>query len=113
MASDDSVLILRVDADAKGSETIQYRAGGQRKTLKLNYVNDPPVAEPDQVVLGAGVTVHFNPLMNDHAAGWRGVYKTEPVIGVGTAGEGKDGQDYFPGGFRLVSARSKVSRLGT
>ena len=113
LASDDSVLILRVDADAKGSETIQYRAGSQRKTLKLNYVNDPPVAEPDQVVLGAGETVHFNPLMNDHAAGWRGVYKTEPVIGVGTTGEGKDGQDYFPGGFRLVSARSKASRLGT
>ena len=113
LASDDSVHILRVDADAKGSETIQYRAGGQRKTLKLNYVNDPPVAEPDQIVLGAGETVHFNPLMNDHAAGWRGVYKTEPVIGVGTSGEGKKGQDYFPGGFRLVSARSKASRLGT
>lgn len=113
LASDDSVHILRVDADAKGSETIQYRAGGRGKTLKLNYVNDPPVAEPDRLVLGAGETIHFNPLMNDRAAGWRGVYKTEPVIGVGTTGEGKEGQDYFPGGFRLVSARSKASRLGS
>ena len=113
LASDDSVHILRVDADAKGSETIQYRAGGRGETLKLNYVNDPPVAEPDRLVLGAGETIHFNPLMNDRAAGWRGVYKTEPVIGVGTTGEGKEGQDYFPGGFRLVSARSKASRLGS
>ena len=47
--------------------------------------------------------------MNDRAAGWRGVYKTEPVIGVGTTGEGKEGQDYFPGGFRLVSARSNTT----
>ena len=111
--SDSTVRILRVDADAEGSETIQYRAGGQRKTLKLNYVNDPPVAEPDRIVLGAGETVHFNPLTNDRAAGWRGVFKTEPVIGVGTSGEGKKGQDYFPGGFRLVSARSRASRLGS
>ena len=55
---------------------------------KLNYVNDLPVAEP-KVVLGAGETVHFNPLMNDHAAGWRGVYKTEPVIGVKPPAKGK------------------------
>ena len=111
--SDSAVHILRVNADAKGSETIQYRAGGQRKTLKLNYVNDPPVAEPDRLVLGAGETIHFNPLINDRAAGWRGVFKTDPVIGVGTSGEGKEGQDYFPGGFRLVSARSRASSLGS
>ena len=113
LPSDASVHILRVNADAKGSETIQYRAGGQRKTLKLNYINAPPVAEPDRFVLAAGETLNFNPLMNDRAAGGLGTYKTEPVIGVGTTGEGSEGQDYFPDGFRLVSARSKASRLGS
>jgi len=57
--------------------------------------------------------VSFNPLANDHAAGLRGAFKTEPVIAVGTTGEGRDGQDYFPGGFRLFSARSKASQQGS
>ena len=111
--SSSSVYILRVNADAKGSEKIQYRAGGKRQTLKLNYINDPPVAEPDALYLSPGESVSFNPLSNDHAAGLRGAFKTEPVIAVGTTGEGRDGQDYFPGGFRLFSARSKASSLGS
>ena len=63
--------------------------------------------------LSAGESVSFNPLTNDHAAGLRGAFKTEPVIAVGTAGEGRDGQDYFPGGFRLIRASSKASKLGS
>ena len=111
--SSSSVYILRVSADATGSENIQYRAGGKRQTLKLNYINEPPVAEPDALYLSAGESVSFNPLSNDHAAGLRGAFKTEPVIAVGTAGEGREGQDYFPGGFRLYSALSKASSLGS
>ena len=111
--SSSSVYILRVSADATGSEKIQYRAGGKRQTLKLNYINEPPVAEPDVLYLSADESVSFNPLTNDHAAGLRGAFKTEPVIAVGTTGEGRDGQDYFPGGFRLFSARSRASNLGS
>ena len=111
--SSSSVYILRVSADATGSENIQYRAGGKRQTLKLNYINEPPVAEPDVLYLSAGESVSFNPLTNDHAAGLRGAFKTEPVIAVGTNGEGREGQDYFPGGFRLFSVRSKASNLGS
>ena len=111
--SSSLVYILRVSADATGSEKIQYRAGGKRQTLKLNYINEPPVAEPDVLYLSAGESVSFNPLTNDHAAGLRGAFKTEPVIAVGTTGEGRDGQDYFPGGFRLFSARSRASNLGS
>jgi hypothetical protein len=111
--SSSSVYILRVNADAKGSESIRYRAGGKRQTLKLNYINEPPIAEPDVLYLSPGESVSFNPLSNDHAAGLRGAFKTEPVIAVGTTGEGRSGQDYFPGGFRLFSARSKVSNLGS
>ena len=103
MISDSAVYILRVSADATGSEKIQYRAGGKRQTLKLNYINEPPVAEPDVLYLSPGDSVSFNPLANDHAAGLRGAFKTEPVIAVGTTGQGRDGQDYFPGGFRLMS----------
>ena len=113
MISDSAVYILRVNADAKGSETIRYRAAGKQQTLKVNYINDPPIAEPDVFYLSAGESVSFNPLTNDHAAGLRGAFKTEPVIGVGTAGEGRDGQDYFPGGFRLIRASSKASKLGS
>ena len=113
MISDSAVYILRVSAEAKGSETIRYRAGGKQQTLKLNYINEPPVAEPDVLYLSAGESVSFNPLTNDHAAGLRGAFKTEPVIAVGTTGEGRDGQDYFPGGFRLFSARSRASNLGS
>ena len=113
MISDSAVYILRVNADAKGSETIRYRAAGKQQTLKVNYINDPPVAEPDVFYLSAGESVSFNPLTNDHAAGLRGAFKTEPVIAVGTAGEGRDGQDYFPGGFRLIRASSKASKLGS
>ena len=111
--SSSLVYILRVSADATGSEKIQYRAGGKRQTLKLNYINEPPVAEPDVLYLSAGESVSFNPLTNDHASGLRGAFKTEPVIAVGTTGEGRDGQDYFPGGFRLFSARSRASNLGS
>ncbi len=111
--SSSSVYVLRVNKDAKGSESIQYRAGGKRQTLKLNYINEPPVAEPDVLYLSAGESVSFNPLTNDHAAGLRGAFKTEPVIAVSTAGEGRDGQDYFPDGFRLFSAQSKASPLGS
>ena len=113
MISDSAVYILRVNAEAKGSETIRYRAGGKQQTLKLNYINDPPIAEPDVFYLSPGESVSFNPLTNDHAAGLRGAFKTEPVIAVGTAGEGRDGQDYFPGGFRLIRASSKASKLGS
>ena len=113
MISDSAVYILRVKAEAKGSETIRYRAGGKQQTLKLNYINDPPIAEPDVFYLSPGESVSFNPLTNDHAAGLRGAFKTEPVIAVGTAGEGRDGQDYFPGGFRLIRASSKASKLGS
>ncbi len=113
MISDSAVYILRADADASGSETIWYRAGGKRQTLTLNYINEPPVAEPDVLYLSPGETVSFNPLANDHAAGLRGAFKTEPVIAVGTTGEGRDGQDYFPSGFRLFSARSRASQLGS
>jgi len=113
MISDSAVYILRVNADAKGSETIRYRAAGKQQTLKVNYINDPPIAEPDVFYLSAGESVSFNPLTNDHAAGLRGAFKTEPVIAVGTAGEGRDGQDYFPGGFRLIRASSKASKLGS
>ena len=113
MISDSAVYILRVNAEAKGSETIRYRAGGKQQTLKLNYINEPPVAEPDVFYLSPGESVSFNPLTNDHAAGLRGAFKTEPVIAVGTTGQGRDGQDYFPGGFRLMSARSKASTLGS
>ena len=111
--SSSSVYVLRVSADATGSEKIQYRAGGKRQTLKLNYINEPPVAEPDVLYLSAGDSVSFNPLTNDHAAGLRGAFKTEPVIAVGTNGEGSEGQDYFPGGFRLFSVRSKATNLGS
>ena len=112
MISDSAVYILRVNAEAKGSETIRYRAGGNRQTLKINYINDQPVAEPDVFYFSPGESVSFNPLTNDHAAGLRGAFKTEPVIAVGTTGEGRDGQDYFPGGFRLIRASSKASKLG-
>jgi hypothetical protein len=111
--SSASVYILRVSGEAKGSDSIRYRAGGKLHTLKLNYINEPPVAEPDVLYLSAGESVSFNPLTNDHAAGLRGAFKTEPVIAVGTTGEGRDGQDYFPGGFRLFSARSRASNLGS
>ena len=113
MISDSAVYILRVHADASGSEAIRYRAGGMWQILTLNYINDPPIAEPDMLYLSPGESVSFNPLSNDHAAGLRGAFKTEPVIAVGTTGEGRDGQDYFPGGFRLHSARSRASRLGS
>ena len=63
--------------------------------------------------LSPGESVSFNPLANDHAAGLRGAFKTEPVLAVGTTVEGRDGQDYFPGGFRLYSARSRASKLGS
>ena len=111
--SNASVYILRVSGEAKGSDSIRYRAGGKLHTLKLNYINEPPIAEPDVLYLSAGESVSFNPLTNDHAAGLRGAFKTEPVIAVGTTGEGRDGQDYFPGGFRLFSAHSKASNLGS
>ena len=113
MISDSAVYIVRVNADASGSETIRYRAGGKRQILTLNYINEPPIAEPDVLYLSPGESVSFNPLANDHAAGLRGAFKTEPVLAVGTTGEGRDGQDYFPGGFRLYSARSRASKLGS
>jgi hypothetical protein len=113
MISDSTVYILRASADASGSETIRYRAGGKRQILNLNYINEPPVAEPDVLYLSPGETVSFNPLANDHAVGLRGAFKIEPVIAVGTTGQGRDGQDYFPGGFRLFSAQSRASQLGS
>ena len=113
MISDSAVYIVRVNADASGSETIRYRAGSKRQILTVNYINEPPIAEPDVLYLSPGESVSFNPLANDHAAGHRGAYKTEPVLAVGTTGEGRDGQDYFPGGFRLYSARSRASKLGS
>ncbi|MEE2947649.1 MAG: Ig-like domain-containing protein [Verrucomicrobiota bacterium] len=113
MISDSAVYILRVYADASGSETIRYRAGGKRQILTINYINEPPVAEPDVLYLSPGESVSFNPLANDHAAGLRGAFKIEPVTAVGTTGEGRDGQDYFPGGFRLYSAQSRASKLGS
>ncbi|MDP6083918.1 MAG: M12 family metallo-peptidase, partial [Verrucomicrobiota bacterium] len=113
MISNSSVYILRVSAEANGSESIQYRAGGKWQTLRFNYISQLPVVEPDVLYLSAGESVSFNPLSNDHAVGLHGTFKTEPVIAVGTTGEGRDGQDYFPGGFRLFSARSKASQLGS
>ena len=113
MISDPTVYILRVNSDANGSEAIRYRAGGKSHTLTLNYINEPPIAEPDVIYLSPGESVSFNPLANDHAAGLRGTFKVEPVLAVGTTGEGRTSQDYFPGGFRLVSARSSASRLGS
>ncbi|MDP6891805.1 MAG: Ig-like domain-containing protein [Verrucomicrobiota bacterium] len=110
--SDSGVYIIRVNADADGSDRIQYRAGNIRQTLKINYIKYLPVAEPDHFTLSAGETLHFNPLVNDWAVGLRGSYKTEPVIAVGTSGEGKIGQDFLPDGFRLVSARSKATSIG-
>ncbi|MEC7883006.1 MAG: Ig-like domain-containing protein [Verrucomicrobiota bacterium] len=110
--SGSGVYILRVNADADGTDKIQYRVGNQRKSLKINYIKYLPVAEPDQFSISAGETLHFNPLVNDWAAGLRGAYKTEPVVGVGTDSEGRTGQDFFPDGFRLVSARSKATKIG-
>ena len=111
--SDSGVYIIRVNADATGSDRLQYRAGNKRQILKINYIKYLPVAEPDRYTLSAGETLHFNPLANDWAAGLRGAYKTEPVIAVGTSGEGKIGQDLLPNGFRLVNVRSKATSIGS
>ena len=110
--SDSDVYIIRVNSDAAGSDRIQYRAGNKKYTVNINYINNFPLAEPDRFTLRAGETIHFNPLVNDWATGLRGAFKTDPVVAVGTNGEGRIGQEFLSGEFRMVSARSKASRLG-
>ena len=112
-SSDSAVYIIRVNADASGTDSIQYRSGNRRQTINISYTDYYPIAEPDYFNLSAGETLNFNPMVNDWAVGLKGAYKTDPILAVGTNGEGRISQALLPSGFRLISARSKASRLGS
>ena len=95
-SSDSAVYIIRVNADASGTDSIQYRSGNRRQTINISYTDYYPIAEPDYFNLSAGETLNFNPMVNDWAVGLKGAYKTDPVLAVGTNGEGRISQDLLP-----------------
>jgi hypothetical protein len=105
-----NLLIIRVHADANGSET--FRAGG--RTFTLDYTAPAPKVTNDRYVYVPGRgSLSFNPLLNDEGAGEAWINPIKPTIGVGTTDHDSDGNELFPTTFRLVSASNRDPGKGT
>ncbi len=106
---DRDLLIIRVDADASGTDT--FRSGG--RTFTLNYTDSSPVVTDDFYIYDAiRGPLRFNPLLNDQGAGEFWVNPIKPTIGVGTAGHDSSGEELFSTTFRLVNATNLTPEKG-
>jgi hypothetical protein len=108
-ADDNRAIIVRVLADASGSDSFVYRKGGREYTVDLNYGPSGPVTRPDVLTLPDGQDqLRFNPTTNDEMAGTRSPHMVRPVIGLGNNGAG-----LYPNGFQLIHAQLLTPGKGT
>lgn len=108
-ADDRSLLILRVPAEAAGSDS--FMVG--KETYTIIYTDDPPLAVTDTVWIDRyRSSIWIQPLVNDLGAGQLWLQQIDPFIGAGTPGRAAFSSHFFATSMRLESAENLDPELG-
>ena len=101
--NDRHLIIIRVQANAVGTDSFQILRNGVPATVSLSYVADYLQTRPDYFTLMPGqASLRLAPMVNDQIAGYRNHASVRPIVGLGQA---TSGSSYFPGAARLISAK--------
>ena len=113
-ADDKQAIVIRVNANATGTDTFIYRKNNVNYTVDIIYAEPGPVTRSDIYVFDTTQDqLRFNPLLNDEIPGTRQPQPIRPILGVGTNGKGTTGENLLPNGFKLISASLLDDEKGT
>ncbi|MBT5691351.1 MAG: cadherin-like domain-containing protein [Opitutae bacterium] len=102
---DKKAIIIRVNANATGTDSFVYRKNNTDQTVEITYLEAGPQTRSDIFVYDTTQEeFRFNPLLNDEIPGTRSAQQIRPVLGVGTNGKGATGTLLYPNGFQLISS---------
>ncbi len=109
---DRRLIIIRVLAEATGTDSFVIQRAGVNDTVNLTYVTNFLQTRPDSFMMEAGQTsIRFSPMANDQGAGYRNLANVLPIIGAPTSTA--QGVSFFPGAFRFTGATFDTPAKGT
>lgn len=110
---DDSLIVVRANRNAKGSEVFQYRQGGANFSVRIIYQETKSTTVNDIIVWDKSMgSVTLNPLSNDYLAGRQSLQHLNLTYGVGSPGNTQTGIGDIGWGSRIVLFRNMNSGKG-
>lgn len=110
---EDSLIVVRADRNAIGSEVFQYRQGGATFSVRVIYQKDKSTTVNDVIVWDKSMgAITLNPLSNDYLAGRQSLQHVNVTHGVGSPGNTETGASTMGWSSRVVSFRNMHPQKG-